>query len=163
MRASLLYRIASGLLVLFAIGHTLGFRRTDPRWGADSVVRSMRATRFNVDGLSRTYWDFFTGFGLFVTVFLLFAAILAWEFGGLAKASIDAPAPRQLGICDLFCRHHSLELDVLLHHPGGILKRDWPLSRFGSLARGKALTQFDWKHEDPPPPRCLPWHLEDPP
>jgi len=85
MRASLLYRIASGLLVLFAIGHTLGFRRTDPRWGADSVVGSMRTTRFNVDGFSRTYWDFFTGFGLFVTVFLLFAAILAWEFGGLAK------------------------------------------------------------------------------
>ena len=85
MRVSLLYRVASGLLVLFAIGHTLGFRRTDPRWGADSVVGSMRTTRFNVDGLSRTYWDFFTGFGLFVTVFLLFAAILAWELGGLVK------------------------------------------------------------------------------
>ena len=85
MRVSLLYRVASGLLVLFAIGHTLGFRRTDPRWGADSVVGSMRTTRFNVDGLSRTYWDFFTGFGLFVTIFLLFAAILAWELGGLVK------------------------------------------------------------------------------
>ena len=85
MRVSLLYRVASGLLVLFAIGHTLGFRRTDPSWGADSVVESMRTTRFNVDGLSRTYWDFFTGFGLFVTAFLLFAAILAWELGGLGK------------------------------------------------------------------------------
>ena len=88
MRASLLYRIASGLLVLFAIGHTIGFRRTDPGWGADSVVGSMRATRFNVDGLSRTYWDFFTGFGLFVTVFLLFAAILAWELGGQARVQL---------------------------------------------------------------------------
>jgi hypothetical protein len=48
----------------------------------------MRATRFNVDGLSRTYWDFFTGFGLFVTVFLLFAAILAWELGGQAKVQL---------------------------------------------------------------------------
>jgi hypothetical protein len=85
MRVSLLYRVASGLLVLFAIGHTLGFRRTDPRWGADSVVGSMRTTRFNVDGLSRTYWDFFTGFGLFVTVFVLFAAILAWALGGLVR------------------------------------------------------------------------------
>jgi len=85
MKVSLLYRVASGLLVLFAIGHTLGFRRTDPKWGADSVVDSMRTTRFNVDGFSRTYWDFFTGFGLFVTVFLLFAAILAWELGGLGK------------------------------------------------------------------------------
>jgi hypothetical protein len=85
MRVSLLYRVASVLLVLFAIGHTLGFQRTDPRWGADSVVGSMRTTRFNVDGFSRTYWDFFTGFGLFVTAFLVFAAILAWQLGGLTK------------------------------------------------------------------------------
>lgn len=85
MRVSLLYRVASGLLVLFAVGHTLGFQRTDPKWGADSVVGSMRTTRFSVDGFSRTYWDFFTGFGLFVTIFLLFAVILAWQLGGLTK------------------------------------------------------------------------------
>ena len=85
MKVSVLYRVAAGLLVLFAIGHTLGFRRPDPSWGADFVVGSMRTIHFNADGFSRTYWDFFTGFGLFVTVFLLFAAILAWELGGLTK------------------------------------------------------------------------------
>ena len=85
MKASLLYRIAAGLLVLFAIGHTIGFRQVDPTWKADSVVGSMRTTRFDVQGFSRSYWDFFTGFGLFVTVFLLFAAILAWQLGGLTK------------------------------------------------------------------------------
>ena len=85
MRASLLYRVAAGLLVLFAIGHTLGFRQVDSGWGADSVVGSMRTTRFDVQGFSRTYWDFFTGFGLFVTVFLLFSGILAWQLGGLTK------------------------------------------------------------------------------
>jgi hypothetical protein len=31
MNASLMYRIASALLVLFAAGHTLGFRQTDPQ------------------------------------------------------------------------------------------------------------------------------------
>lgn len=85
MSVSLLYRVASGLLVLFALGHTLGFRRVDPRWGVDSVVGAMRATRFDVQGFSRTYWDFYTGFGLFVTVFLLFAAVLAWQLGGLPR------------------------------------------------------------------------------
>jgi hypothetical protein len=78
-----LYRISSILLVLFAVGHTLGFRRTDPKWGVDSLIASMRSIHFDVQGFSCTYWDFYTGFGLFVTVFLLFATVLAWQLGGL--------------------------------------------------------------------------------
>jgi hypothetical protein len=90
MKASLLFRIASVLLILFAIGHTLGFRRVDPRWGVDSLINQLRSTRFNVQGFSRTYWDFFTGFGLFVTILLLFAAIVSWQIGGLPRESLSA-------------------------------------------------------------------------
>src|SRR5438046_10015605 len=85
MKASLLYRIASVLLILFAIGHTLGFRRVDPRWKLDSIIVALRSTHFEVQGLNRTYWDFYVGFGLFVTVLLLFTAILTWQLGGLPK------------------------------------------------------------------------------
>lgn len=88
MKASVLYRIASVLLVLFAVGHTIGFRQTDPKWGVDTVLGSMRSIRFDVQGFSRTYWDFFVGFGLFVGVFLLFAAVLAWQLGGLPTATL---------------------------------------------------------------------------
>jgi hypothetical protein len=83
MKASLLYRIASVLLLLFAIGHTLGFRQTDPAWGVGPLIDSMRSIHFDVQGFSRTYWDFFSAFGLFFSVFLLFAAVLAWQLGGL--------------------------------------------------------------------------------
>jgi len=85
MRASLLYRIASVLLILFALGHTLGFRRVDPRWKLDSIIAALRSTHFEVQGLNRTYWDFYVGFGLFVTILLLFTAILTWQLGGLPK------------------------------------------------------------------------------
>jgi hypothetical protein len=88
MNSSLLYKIASCLLVLFAIGHTLGFSRADSRWGVDSLVSSMRTVHFDVRGFSRSYWDFYVGFGLFVTVFLLFAAVLAWQLGGMAKETL---------------------------------------------------------------------------
>jgi hypothetical protein len=88
VRAPILYRISSVLLLLFAAGHTLGFRQIDPGWGADSLVGSMRAVRFDVQGFSRTYWDFYVGFGLFVSVFLVFAAILAWQLGGLAPKTL---------------------------------------------------------------------------
>ena len=89
---SKLYRIASGLLLLFAIGHTVGFRQADPRWGVDSLVASMRTIRFDVRGSSRTYWDFFVGTGFTVGVFLLFAAVLAWQLGGLRRQTLrDLP------------------------------------------------------------------------
>jgi len=90
---SLLYRVASVLLVLFAIGHQLGFRQIDPRWGVDSALGALKATRFEVQGMTRTYWDFFSGFGFFVTVLLLFAAILAFQLGGLPKETL-----RSLGL-----------------------------------------------------------------
>jgi hypothetical protein len=83
MKASVLYRIASVLLLLFAIGHTLGFRQINPEWGVGSLIGSMQSVHFDAQGFSRTYWDFFSAFGLFFSVFLLFAAVLAWQLGGL--------------------------------------------------------------------------------
>jgi hypothetical protein len=90
MRASLFYRISSILLVLFAIGHTVGFSQIDPAWHVDSVVLSMKSVHFNVDGTDRSYWDFFFGFGLFVTVLLLFASIVAWQLGSLPPNTLAA-------------------------------------------------------------------------
>jgi hypothetical protein len=89
MKPSILYRIASVLLVLFTIGHTVGFQQTAGMIGADTVVGLMHSVRFPVQGFQRTYWDFYVGFGLFVTVFLLFSAALCW---GLATASPDVLA-----------------------------------------------------------------------
>jgi hypothetical protein len=88
MKASVFYRIAAVLLLLFAAGHTLGFRQSDPTWGVDTLLGSMRSIRFDVQGFSRTYWDFFTAFGLFFSVFLLFAAVLAWLLAGLPAETL---------------------------------------------------------------------------
>jgi hypothetical protein len=90
MKASLLYRISSILLLCFAVGHTVGFRQIDPQWGVDSLVQSMKTIHFNVNGSDRTYWDFFVGFGLFVTAFMVFASILAWQFGSLPSETLAA-------------------------------------------------------------------------
>jgi hypothetical protein len=86
MRASVFYRIAAVLLVLFEAGHTSGFPWSDPKWGVD--LGSMRSTHFYVMGFSRTYWDFYLGFGLFVSAFLLLAVVLAWQLGGLPPESL---------------------------------------------------------------------------
>jgi hypothetical protein len=83
MKPMLFYRIASVLLVLFAAGHQIGFRQTKGMTGADAVVEQMKSVHFTVQGFPRVYYDFFVGFGYFVTVFLLFSAVLAWQLGGL--------------------------------------------------------------------------------
>jgi hypothetical protein len=88
MKASLFYRISSVLLLLFAAGHTFGFRQNNPEWGAEAVLGLMRSVRFDAQGFSRTYWDFFSAFGLFFSVFLLFAAVLAWLLGGLPAETL---------------------------------------------------------------------------
>jgi len=88
MQASMFYRIAAVLLLLFAVGHTLGFRQSDPSWGVDALLGSMRSIHFDVQGFNRTYWDLFEAAGFSVGVFYLFAAILAWQLGGLPAASL---------------------------------------------------------------------------
>jgi len=88
MKASLFYRIAAVLLLLFAAGHTLGFRESDPAWGIDTLLGSMRSIHFDVQGFNRTYWDLFVAAGFSVGLFYLFAAVLAWQLGGLPSETL---------------------------------------------------------------------------
>ncbi|HYW74778.1 MAG TPA: hypothetical protein VE961_27375 [Pyrinomonadaceae bacterium] len=80
-----LYRIAAVLILLFDLGHSAGFPWSDPKWGVD--LGPMRSSHFNVLGFSRTYWDFYVGFGLLESAFLLLAAVLAWQLGSLPAAA----------------------------------------------------------------------------
>src|ERR1700743_3773841 len=88
MRASILYRISSGLILLFAIGHTFGFRKTDRAWGVDHTLGLLNRTPFHVHGFDRTYYGFYVGSGFFVTVFMLFTVLVTWELGRLPAATL---------------------------------------------------------------------------
>jgi hypothetical protein len=48
----------------------------------------MRSIHFDMGGFNRTYWDLFVAAGFCVGVFYLFAAILAWQLGGLPAATL---------------------------------------------------------------------------
>jgi hypothetical protein len=88
VKAPILYRISSVLLLLFAAGHTFGFRQNNPEWGADAVLALMRSVHFDAMGFNRTYWDFFSAFGFFLSVFLVFAAVLTWLLAGLPAETL---------------------------------------------------------------------------
>ena len=74
-----LFRIASVLIILLDLGHTFGYPWSDPAWGVD--LRAFQATHFNVLGSNRTYWNFYVGFGLSISVLLLLPALIAWQLG----------------------------------------------------------------------------------
>ena len=93
MKAAIWFRVASVLIAIFALGHTLGFRQTDSKWGVDAALASIRSIRFTTQGFARTYWDFYVGFGLFVTIFLLLAAVLAWQLGSLPASTFATLRP----------------------------------------------------------------------
>ena len=95
-KAAVLYRVASVIFILFAIGHTAGFLRFKaPSMEGQAVWDSMRNVHFPLGGNSRSYAEFYVGFGLFATLYLLFAAYLAWYLGGLARS--NPPAIGALG------------------------------------------------------------------
>lgn len=81
--ARVLYRSAAALIMLLDLGHSLGYPWSDPAWGVD--LQSVQSSHFKVLGFSRTYWDFYVGFGLSVSVFLLLAAMLAWQLGNVPR------------------------------------------------------------------------------
>ena len=70
-------------MLLIAVAHSLGFRQSDPDWGVDTLLGSMRSIHFDGQGFNRTYWDLFVAAGFSVGVFYFFSAILAWQLGGL--------------------------------------------------------------------------------
>ena len=91
MNATLLYRIAAVLLLLFALGHTVGFLKFTPPTAEGVAVRdAMVNVHFQVRGRDYSYGSFYRGFGLFNTAFLLFAALLAWHLGTLAARDPQA-------------------------------------------------------------------------
>ncbi len=87
MNPVLLLRIAAVISLLFAAGHTLGGLRSS--WspiGETDVLAAMRSFRFGVQGVSRTYLEFYRGFGFILSVYLVAQAILLWQTAGLAAA-----------------------------------------------------------------------------
>jgi hypothetical protein len=80
--------VASVLTFLHCIGHTIGgvFGVDAPAGTKEGVVvETMKSNQFEVMGATRSYWDFFIGYGLIISVTELLQAVVFWQLAGLAK------------------------------------------------------------------------------
>jgi hypothetical protein len=100
MSATTLYRIAAGIFILFALGHTRGFLTFRPHT-ADGVAvyNAMNSVHFVEQGTDLSYGKFYRGFGLGISATLVFYVYLCWHLGQLAKS-----APQSIGMLGwIFC------------------------------------------------------------
>lgn len=94
MQPIIFLRIAAFLTFLHAVLHTIGGVFGKAAQGPASVaVQAMKVNQFLLLGHSRTFWDFYRGLGLCVTIFLIAEAILFWQLGSLAKTGAHRLRP----------------------------------------------------------------------
>ena len=86
MKAWIFLRIAAVIALAYLAGHTAGAPWI-PDKGADSlaVVAAMKGREIVVQGAHDTYWGFYFGFGVIISVFLALAALLLWQLASIAR------------------------------------------------------------------------------
>jgi hypothetical protein len=90
MSAPLWLRLAAAVAALYALGHTLGHPWTAPHdLMAQGVTVAMQGVHFDAAGHSRSYWEFYQGFGLAISVLLALQAVLLWQLAALARTGQD--------------------------------------------------------------------------
>jgi hypothetical protein len=86
MKPPLFLRIASVLTLIHAVLHTIGGVFGKPGPGPESVaVAAMKANVFVLMGNPRSYFEFYRGLGLGVSIALTAEAIVFWQLATLAK------------------------------------------------------------------------------
>ena len=99
----MLYRICAGLLLLAALGHTLGgmlgTARRGPKAGpeADHVFSLMKSVHFKWQGADTTWFAFWLGNGLCVSAFMVTTIVALWVLGGVDPTQRSALLPLAWG------------------------------------------------------------------
>jgi hypothetical protein len=88
MKSVLALRVASVMTLIHAVLHTVGgvFGKIPPG-PATVAAEAMKANPFVALGVTRTFWQYYRGMGLAVSIFLFIASILTWQLGSAAKTS----------------------------------------------------------------------------
>lgn len=98
MKAVTFFRLGALVLLLQATGHTLGgvvFYHAHSPAEAD-VIGAMQASRIAVQGVTRSLWDFYYGWGLAVGALGYVLAGVAWATGRLSRQTESELGPLTL-------------------------------------------------------------------
>ncbi len=87
MKPVIFLRIASVLTLIHAVMHTVGGVFGKPAPGLqEATVLVMKTNQFPLMGFTRSFWDFYLGMGLSVSILLTVEALVFWHLSSLAKS-----------------------------------------------------------------------------
>lgn len=87
MKSATLLRIAAVLTLIHSTLHTIGGVFGKVSSGpAEQAVAAMKANEFVMMGSLHTYWNFYMGFGLGISIFLTMEAVVFWLLASHAQA-----------------------------------------------------------------------------
>ena len=95
MRASIWLRTLAVVMLLFAVGHTLGTASPKVTRGPleAALFAAMQGYRFPVMGVERSHWDFYRGFAQTISVLMLVVAAFAWQVARIGRRNAAEALP----------------------------------------------------------------------
>ena len=93
MKAATWLRLFAAIMLFFTVGHTIGVLNPPADGVAGQALDAMRRARFPIMGFERSYWDFYRGFGFFVSLEFLLFAVIAFQLSVMSRRSTRAALP----------------------------------------------------------------------
>jgi hypothetical protein len=86
MKSWIWLRAASVVLFLLGVGHGIGeLHPVPPPPLAAPVLAAMKDVHFQMEGLTRTFWNFYEGSSISSVISVIALAIVIWQLSGLAR------------------------------------------------------------------------------
>ena len=86
MKSWIWFRALAVFLVIFTLGHTFGTIHAITQTPEEAaVIAAMQQYHLPVMGFLRSYWDFYRGFSITISVLLAALGVIAWQVGTLSR------------------------------------------------------------------------------
>jgi len=87
-------RVGAALQGLGAVLHTIASMDSPSRGPTEEAVfAAMQSFHFQIAGVTRSHWDFYRGYELFITVIFAVLAVLIWQLSNMSKTAPKQAVP----------------------------------------------------------------------
>ena len=94
MKPAIWFRALAAVLAFFTLGHTVGTRHAITNAPQEAaVITAMQSFRVPVMGFERTYWEFYRGFSVSISVLLATMMVIAWQLANLSRRDPRGAVP----------------------------------------------------------------------
>ena len=114
-------RIGAALQGLGAVLHTIASMDSPSRGPTEEAVfAAMQSFHFQIAGVTRSHWDFYRGYELFITVIFAVLGVLIWQLGNLSKTAPKQAEPLIVTILVAEILMSVIGWDYFFAGPGGM-------------------------------------------